>query len=126
MHKEILVVDDDAIPRIVLSAILMKEPLWEITEASDGQEALDLLRGGLHPDLCLIDLLMPKMDGYQLVARIRGDPLLQNLTIVITSASRNIDLVASLAKLQISGYLLKPYNVTDVHALLRKIFQLPA
>jgi CheY-like chemotaxis protein len=124
MAKKILVVDDDSVSRLVLVAILKQMPRWEVVECSDGQAALDLLCDGLRPDLCLIDLQMPKMDGQELVQRVRRDPQLQALKIVIVSGSRDKEIVASLAKLQVSGYLLKPFDTAKVQVLLQQILSI--
>lgn len=119
--KRILIVEDQETERAVLREILSAEPGWEITEAKDGQEAMDLLCDGFHPDACLLDLRMPNMDGLQMLQRMRRDPLLRNLKVVITSGNRDKDVIVTLAKLKIAGYILKPYNADKTLATLRPI-----
>ena len=82
--KRILITEDQETERIALREILRSESGWEITETKDGQEALDLLCDGLRPDVCLIDLRMPKVDGLQMLQRMRRDPLLRDIKVIIT------------------------------------------
>ena len=119
--KKILVVDDDDLERTALKEILKAEPDWQVTEASDGQHALDMLCDGLRPHLSLFDLRMPKIGGMELLQRVRRDPTLKLLPVAITSATRDRDTVIALSRLGISGYLLKPYAGEKVLATLRQI-----
>lgn len=119
--KNIFIVDDDDLERTALKEILKAEPDWQLIEATDGQQALDLLCDGLRPHLCLFDLRMPKIGGLELLQRIRRDPALKQLHVAIASATRDRDTVIALSKLGISGYLLKPYAGDKVLATLRQI-----
>jgi len=119
--KRILIAEDQETERTALREILRGERGWEITETKDGQEAIDLLCDGLRPDLCLLDLRMPRMDGLQMLQRMRRDPLLRDIKVIITSSSRDKDTIVALAKLKISGYLLKPYNAEKTIATIRPV-----
>jgi CheY-like chemotaxis protein len=86
----ILIVDDDADIREALRGLLEEEG-YEIVEASQGREALDLLRRAeVRPALVLLDLMMPLMDGWQLRARLRQDPELASIPIVIMTAHAGV------------------------------------
>ncbi|HOW69102.1 MAG TPA: response regulator [Phycisphaerae bacterium] len=117
---KILHADDDATSRIALRHILKAEPTWQITEAQDGQVAWELLKGGFQPDLCLFDIKMPRLSGHQLVQRIRSDSRWRNLHVVMISSIRSREMILSLAALQISAYLLKPYVAAKVLDTLRR------
>jgi len=119
--KNIFIVDDDDLERTALKEILKVESDWQLIEAKDGQQALDMLCDGLRPHLCLFDLRMPKIDGMELLQRLRRDPALKHLYVAIASATRDRDTVIALSKLGISGYLLKPYAGDKVLATLRQI-----
>lgn len=119
--KKIFIVDDDDIERTALKEILKAEPDWQVTEAVDGQQALDLLCDGLRPHLSLFDLRMPKIGGMELLQRVRRDPALKQLPVAISSATRDRDTVIALSKLGINGYLLKPYVADKILANLRQI-----
>lgn len=119
--KRILIAEDQDTERTALSMIFKAEPSWEIIETKDGQEAIDLLCDGLHPDLCLLDLRMPRLDGIEMLKRMRRDPLLRDIKVVVASGSRDKDTIVTLAKLSISGYLLKPYNAEKTLATVRPL-----
>lgn len=119
--KRILIAEDQETERTALREILRAEPGWDITEAKDGQEAMDLLCDGFQPDVCLLDLRMPKMDGLQMLQRMRRDPLLRDIKVVVTSGNRDKDTIFALAKLKIAGYILKPYSAEKTLATLRPV-----
>lgn len=119
--KKILLVDDEEPMRKVMRVLLKAESHWELHECADGQEALDFLCDGFRPDLCLIDLDMPRMGGLELIQRIRHDPALQGLQVIVVSANKDKDVITSLVKLRIAGYLLKPYDTSKVRAMLHNL-----
>jgi len=119
--KRILIAEDQETERTALRAILKAEPGWDITETKDGQEAIDLLADGLRPDICLLDLRMPRLDGLEMLKRMRRDPQLRDIKVVVASGTRDKDTIVALAKLSISGYLLKPYNAEKTLATLRPL-----
>jgi len=125
LAKTILVVEDDELERAALCAIIKTEPGWEIVEATSGIGALERLRDGLWPDLCLIDLRMPQLDGHWLLQQIRGDPSLQRLRVMVLSGEKDREKVIPLSRLGIAGYLLKPANPEKVRAILREIAGVP-
>jgi CheY-like chemotaxis protein len=86
----VLVVDDDADIRDAVRGVLEDEG-YATLEASHGREALELLRQAkVKPDLILLDLMMPTMDGWQLRTRLREDPALAVLPIVIMTAHAGV------------------------------------
>ena len=118
---KILLADDDKIERTALRQLIAHHPNLEIVEVENGQAALDVLCDGLRPDLCIFDIRMPEVDGVELLKRMRRDPLLRGLKVVMTSASRDRDTIVTLAKLQIAGYLLKPYDAAKSGAVLQPL-----
>jgi CheY-like chemotaxis protein len=119
--KRILIAEDQETECAALREILKAEPGWEVTATKDGQEAIDLLCDGLRPDLCLLDLRMPRLDGLEMLKRMRRDPQLRDIKVVVASGTRDKDTIVALAKLSISGYLLKPYNADRTLATLRPL-----
>jgi len=119
---KILIADDDQVSRMALKDIVGCPHGWEITEVDDGEMAMEKLCDGLKPDLCIFDIKMPRLDGLQLLQRIRRDPLLKSLKVLMTSSTRDRDTIIALSKLQISGYLLKPYDTTKARAILEPLF----
>jgi CheY-like chemotaxis protein len=82
--RTILVVDDDADQRAVLADFLSRRG-YDVVVACDGQDALDLLSGGLRPSLIVLDLTMPRMDGWCFLEHLRG-PVRSTVPVVVTSA----------------------------------------
>jgi CheY-like chemotaxis protein len=88
-HK-ILVVDDDADIREVLSEVLAENG-HDVVTASNGREALDLLRRGLLPCMVFLDLMMPVMDGYVFMEERKIDPALSAIPVAVITAGRQVD-----------------------------------
>src|SRR5437879_6509382 len=99
--KTILVVEDDTATRDALSLILEAEG-FGVMGAANGQEALDQLRGSRRPDLILLDLMMPVMDGWQFRRAQAQDPALSAIPVVVLSADGNVHQKA--ASLRATGY----------------------
>lgn len=121
MKTRVLLVDDEASEREVLKGILKGEPDLELLEASNGLEAINMMLDGRVVHLCLTDIKMPEVDGVQMLQRIRRDPMLRTLPVVVSSANRDRAIVMSLAQLGISGYLLKPYDPAKVKAMVQQV-----
>ena len=81
----ILLVEDDAIGRDALTRILNKGG-WQATEAVDGPSALEWLNNNSPPDIILLDLTLPIMNGFDLIVHLRQNPKLKNIPIIINSA----------------------------------------
>lgn len=104
-----LVIDDSRTMRRILRRILENLGI-EVTEAGDGQEALDLVQAGPIPDLCLIDWNMPVMDGYTFVTRIRAVPQWRDITLMmVTTESSTGSIVKALAA-GAHEYVIKPFT----------------
>ncbi|NQU99523.1 response regulator [bacterium] len=81
----ILLVEDDPFLSSVLRMKLEKE-LFKVVRAADGDEALNfLIEQGVKPDLILLDLILPKKNGFEVLETIRQDPLLEKLPVIIIS-----------------------------------------
>ena len=84
MPKRILVVEDDADNRLIIAKTLSGEG-YEIVEATDGIEALARALAD-HPDLILMDLALPNMDGWEATRRLKGDPRTSTIPVVALTA----------------------------------------
>lgn len=104
----VLVVDDNEINRDVLSRRLIRYG-HETTTAVNGREALRLIRQQEF-DLVLLDIMMPEMNGYQVLERIKEDPLTRNLPVIVISALDDIESIVKCIKLGAEDYLPKPFN----------------
>lgn len=110
----LLVVDDDAANRDVLSRRLVRQG-HEVRTASSGLEALRMI-GDEAFDLVLLDIMMPDMDGYEVLARIKGDKRLQHIPIVMISALNEVQSVVRCLEAGAEDYLAKPFNPTLLRA----------
>ncbi len=84
--ETILIVEDEATTRDILSDLLAKDER-EIVTASDGQEALERLTEIPRPRLILLDLIMPRMDGWEFLRRQSADPLIADIPTIVLSGS---------------------------------------
>ncbi|MBR6380878.1 MAG: response regulator transcription factor [Lachnospiraceae bacterium] len=119
MAGKILIADDEAEIRQLLRLYLENEG-YEVVEAPDGKRAVSLLLSE-KPDLCILDIMMPELDGYQVLKKLRED---SNIPVLILSA-KDADSEKILGlKLGADDYLTKPFNpleaVARVQSLIRR------
>jgi len=113
MGGKILVAEDDPEARELL-LLLLEGGEYSLLEAADGMEALDLLRTE-QPDLLITDIVMPRMDGYELVRRLRQDDRTANTSVIFCSASYHEREVREMARsLGVQSTLAKPFDFKTV------------
>ena len=113
MAGKILVAEDDPEARELL-LLLLEGGEYSLLEAADGMEALDLLRTE-QPDLLITDIVMPRMDGYELVRRLRQDDRTANTSVIFCSASYHEREVREMARsLGVQSTLAKPFDLKTV------------
>ena len=118
---KILIAEDDELSRMLLRDILEKEKAYEVIEAADGQAAWKLLEDGMTPDLCILDVMMPSLDGIGLLKRIRSHPRLAGVKVILCSALNDRTTVTQAAALSINYYVIKPYSMRTVLEQVRKV-----
>jgi chemotaxis family two-component system response regulator Rcp1 len=125
---EILLVEDDEEDALMTRRALERSRLTlRLTWLDDGEKALALLRREPEyalcprPDMVLLDLNMPKMDGYQVLDQIRGDPALTHLPVVILTTSRAEEDVARGYALHANAYIAKPVSLNGFVDVLAAI-----
>jgi CheY-like chemotaxis protein len=109
----VLVVDDDFDIREALSDVLASEG-YNVLTAADGSEALDTLRAGIRPAVMLLDLMMPRVSGVEVIDALRNDETLRQIPVVVCSANRGY----GADDLGVLDVLRKPVSVD---ALLRAV-----
>jgi sigma-B regulation protein RsbU (phosphoserine phosphatase) len=115
LGARILVVDDVEDNRHLLSRRLQREGYRAIDQAADGEEALAMIADHSY-DLVLLDVMMPKCDGYQVLERLRADGKLHELPVIVISALNEMDSVVRCIQLGAVDYLPKPFNPTLLRA----------
>lgn len=104
----VLVVDDNEMNRDMLSRRLERQGYRSIM-AEDGMQALEMLP--LHPiDLVLLDIMMPRMNGYDVLEKAKNDPALRHIPIIMISAVDDLDSVVKCVEMGADDYLFKPFN----------------
>jgi CheY-like chemotaxis protein len=114
---KVLVIEDDENIRETLGIILRSEGL-DVQVAPDGIQALALLRGEFFPSLILVDLMMPNMDGETFIARLKEDPELCRLPVVIMSGHNEVREKA--LRLSAEAFLVKPVGMEEVLSVVRQ------
>jgi CheY-like chemotaxis protein len=117
--KTILVVEDDTATREALVLVLSGAG-FTVASAANGQEALTQLHGELRPDLILLDLMMPVIDGWQFRREQVRDPALSAIPVVVLSADGNVQQKA--ASLRAAGFLQKPVDPGQLMESIRRHF----
>lgn len=110
--KKILIVDDE--PNIVMTLeYTFKKSNYEVFIARDGQEALDILKTNF-PDVIILDIMMPMVDGFATLEQIRKDANLQHTKVMFLSAkNKESDIEKGLA-LGADAYMTKPFSIKKV------------
>ncbi len=108
----VLVVDDETDIREAVSEVLSEEG-FEVAGASDGCEALKKARA-LHPSVVLLDLMMPRMNGWEFFAACRGDPELAAIPVIVLSA------LGRVSGLDAAGYIQKPFDLEQLVTAVRR------
>ena len=116
--KAVLVVDDDVRNIFALSSVLERRGMKVLT-ASTGSEAIELLEHTDDLSIVLMDIMMPEMDGYQTMRRIRENPALQRLPIVALTAKAMKGDREKCLEAGASDYLAKPVNTEQLLSALR-------
>ncbi len=119
MVKKVLIVDDEA--NVVISLeLLMEQAGYEIRVARNGQEAMAQV-AVFEPDLILLDVMMPSVNGFEVCRRIRQNRAWQNIKIVmLTAKGREAEVTKGLA-LGADAYIIKPFSTKELMAEVRQI-----
>jgi PleD family two-component response regulator len=121
--KKVLIVDDDK--EVVNAVRRALTPLKDllIETANDGVIAIQKF-AEFKPDLILLDMRMPGVDGYEVCARIRKDPASKNTKIIIISGMMDMDGVEKVAKMGANDFLSKPFRNEFLRLKVERMFQL--
>jgi len=119
----ILLIEDDMIEVMKLNRVISSLQLnHKITEANNGEQALDLLKQKDNlPDVILLDLNMPKINGIEFLKILKGDERLKYIPTVILTTSNNQRDLLECYKIGIAGYVLKPLKYEDYVSKIEKL-----
>jgi DNA-binding response OmpR family regulator len=118
----ILIIDDDALMQKVIEASLLKDN-YKLLFASDGESGLQAARDNM-PDLILLDIVMPGMDGFEVCSRMRKDEQLLYIPIIIITALDDRDSKIQGIEAGADDYICKPFDKLEFRARVRTITRL--
>jgi len=117
--KKVLVIEDDPEERQVLLQALKKEN-FVVYGTQTGEEGLTLFRK-VKPDIVLLDVVLPGIDGWEVLRRIKAGPLSRKTPVImITAKSENVDKITGY-EIGADFYITKPYNISKLLPIIRSI-----
>ena len=122
-QRTILVVDDEPFICRSLTFVLRKEN-YRVLEARNGEEALAIIRGQ-KPDLVFLDVMMPKVNGFQVTEQVRADPTLANVKIILLTAKGQESDREVGKQAGANDYMTKPFSPTKILDRAREILGQP-
>jgi two-component system response regulator VicR len=118
--KRVLCIEDD--PEMIdLIKLILERKGFEVLEAVGGKEGLEMSRREM-PDLILLDLMMPEVDGWEVFRQVRADEQLKDIpVIVVTAKAQSIDIVLGLHIAKVDGYVTKPFGPQELLKSVNKV-----
>ena len=121
MKKEILIVDDEP-NAVVPIQFLMEQQGYRVMIAERGEDALDLIYQ-FKPDLVLLDIMLPGIDGYEVCEIVRLNPEYRNIKIIfLTALGREVEIARGLT-LGANAYITKPYSNAELVARVKEVLE---
>src|SRR4030042_3485887 len=119
MAEKILIVDDD-LDTLRLVGLMLQHQGYRIVAASSGIQAIALCQGD-KPDLVLLDIMMPEMDGYEVARKLRSDPTTSNIPIIMFTAKTQVDDKVEGFEAGADDYLTKPTQPRELFAHVKAV-----
>ena len=122
MANKIMVVDDE--PDVVdLVKLVLESDGFQVITAYSGKEALEKV-GNEMPDLVLLDIMMPQMDGWEVYSRIRANPKTKDIPVaMLTAKSQSIDKMIGLHVVKVDDYITKPFGRSELLERVKRILK---
>jgi len=118
VKKRILVVDDE-VDMVEGIKIMLEADNYEVIAAFDGQEGLQKAQEE-RPDLILLDVMMPKMDGFETLRRIRADSETQHIPVIMLTAKGDTDSMFKAHDLGSTDFFIKPFDAQELLDFIRR------
>ncbi len=121
--RKILIIDDSQLIHQMFRLVFMRYKDCTLLSAMNGLEALDTLARERDIDLILLDINMPVMNGLQFLDKVKKDGMYSNIPVIIVSTEgKEEDTIRGL-KMGATAYVKKPFNPSELHGLIEKIFK---
>lgn len=121
MAQKILIVDDD-LDTLQLVGTTLERQNYEILAAQDGEQGLEMATREI-PDLILLDIMMPKMDGYEVTRRLRSNPETASIPIIMFTAKAQVEDKVEGLEAGADDYLTKPTHPTELVARVKAVLK---
>ncbi|MBV2166415.1 MAG: response regulator [Kaistella sp.] len=119
-EKEILIIDDDSRNIFALTAVL-KAKKYQCLSALSAVKGLELLEENKNIGAVLMDMMMPEMDGYEAIGKMKNDTALKNIPVIAITAQAMTGDREKCLEAGADGYISKPVNVEELLVLLNKL-----
>lgn len=124
MERSILIVDDDSGVRGTLEE-MFKKAGYRVATAANGMHAMTKLKSGFSPNLILTDLVMPGMNGHDLIQTMRNDEHFKNLPVMVMTGTQERALLMDTVNLGLTNLFIKPLNYNEVLKKIESFFNQP-
>lgn len=115
----VLIAEDE--PHIVESlSFVLHRAGYEVAAAGDGESALASLRGA-RPDVLILDVMLPKLNGFEVLKQIKGDPALTSLPVIVLTAKGQAQDRRMAEEIGVSGFMTKPFSNREVVEEVRRV-----
>ena len=122
MEKKRILIVDDELEMVEMETVRLKASGYEVTAAYDGPSGLKQVKF-LQPDLVILDIMLPQMDGYQVCERLKKDPQSQNIPIILVSAMDQKYDTNLGKKVGADFYFTKPFEPVALLAKIRELLK---
>jgi PAS domain S-box-containing protein len=123
VNKATILIVDDIPSNIELLINVLREE-YTVQVATSGKRAIEILKGKLKPDLILLDIIMPDMDGYQVLNIIQGDETIKNIPVIFVTANNDIQQERQGLSLGVVDYITKPFDSEVVKLRIKNQLEL--
>ena len=119
-NQPVILVVDDIVTNIVLIQAFLRGRNYEVLSAQSGVQALQIASEN-HPDIVILDIMMPEMDGYEVLARLRAGEDTKDIKVVMLSALAKESDIRNAMDLGADGFLTKPILANNLYEALEKL-----
>ena len=117
----VVIIDDDPDLRSLIKLTLEFTAGWEVTSAEDGASGIEAVRS-VEPDAVVVDLMMPRMDGYEVCRRLKADPDTRHIPVVMLTARKQLD-QQQLSDSGAAGVVFKPFEPDELAGQVQALFR---
>lgn len=124
MEKTILVIDDEMLVHMMIEQVL--SPRFAVVSTHNGEQGLDWMKQNRLPGCVILDLVMPGIDGFEVLRRMRQDRELREVPVIVLSSKGGVEDRIACSKLGANGYLVKPFTREEIEAEIERVFRMIA